>query len=145
MINPQSTTPRGHPNPQLAALLADLHVLDGRIERAIERVRQTLPDDADPAHRGLVIEENDVDMWLSTLANPDHGGSESATAAEALAHEDGRLASLGRLFGLGALEKAMLLTALAPEVDLSYAHLYSYVQDDVTRKYATLELASSLW
>src|SRR5262249_23939390 len=64
---------------------------------------------------------------------------------ELVGHDGGRLASLGAMFGLSSLEKAMLLTAVAPEVDLAYANLYSYIQDDVTRKFATLDLACALW
>jgi SpoVK/Ycf46/Vps4 family AAA+-type ATPase len=141
MTNPQSAIR----NPQFEALLADLQVLDGRIDRAIERVRQIVPADVDPAHRGLVIEESDVDMWLSSVGSPANGGDDSVQAASILGQNGGRLAALGEMFGLGPLEKAMVLSALAPEVDLAYANLYSYIQDDVTRKYATLDLASALW
>src|SRR3981081_3349642 len=128
MNNPQSAGSWASPNsgnPQFDALLADLRVLDGRIDSAIERVRQIVSDDVDPAHRGLVIEESDVDMWLSSMGAPAHGGDESAQAAALLGQEGGRLAALGEMFGLGPLEKAMVLSALAPEVDLGSANPHS--------------------
>jgi SpoVK/Ycf46/Vps4 family AAA+-type ATPase len=131
------------------ALTSDLRFLDAMIERAIERVRLSLAPDADPAHRGLVIEESDVDTWLRSLAGPTAGDGDDATlglrAARALRNGGSRLSVLADLFGLGAMECAMLLTALAPEVDVAYANLYSYIQDDVTRKFATLDLVSALW
>jgi SpoVK/Ycf46/Vps4 family AAA+-type ATPase len=46
---------------------------------------------------------------------------------------------------VGPLERAAILTALAPEVELDYANLYAYVQDDVTKKHPTLDLVSGLW
>jgi SpoVK/Ycf46/Vps4 family AAA+-type ATPase len=131
------------------ALMADLRFLDAMVERAIERVRVSLAADADPAHRGLVIEESDVDTWLDSLGGTATGASEDATlgmrAARAVSMSGSRLSVLSDLFGLGALECAMLLTALAPEVDVAYANLYSYIQDDVTRKFATLDLVAALW
>ncbi len=132
----------------LDALMADLALLDERLGDAVARLRETQPEVADPAHRGLVIDENDVDNWLSDLgaveqntAVQDAGGSD----VELVGQEGGRLSALSNLFDLGHFERAMLLTALAPEVDLAYSNIYSYLQDDVTRKHATLDLVVSLW
>ena len=127
---------------QLDALTADLQLLDQRLHLAVDRLRQQLPEDADPAHRGLIIDEDDVDGWLATLGS---AGSMSLPGGTARLNSDGRVASLASLFGLNMFERAFVLTALAPEVDLAYASLYAYVQDDVTRKYATLDLAALLW
>jgi hypothetical protein len=125
-----------------AALLADLATLEARLSAVVARLRQTAEPPLDPGVRGLIIEEGDVDRWLGAL------DSTSEPPAEAPAFQprpDGRLAALGRLFGLDSFEQAALLTALAPEIDLAYGNLYAYVQDDVTRKYATVDLALTLW
>jgi SpoVK/Ycf46/Vps4 family AAA+-type ATPase len=138
---PQSlTTEPAH----VTALMADLQILDERIHLAIERLRATVGDAMDSAQRGLIIEEGDVDGWLSKLGDKE-STVDQAGAAKLPANRGGRLAALGSFFGLGQLEQAMLLTTLAPEVDLSYANLYAYVQDDVTKKFPTLDLAVSLW
>ncbi len=52
---------------------------------------------------------------------------------------------LGPLFGLTPFEQNVLLLCLAPELDLTFERLYAYVQDDVTRKYATPHLALTLF
>lgn len=52
---------------------------------------------------------------------------------------------LGHLFGLTPFEQNVLLLCLAPELDPTFAQLYAYVQDDVTRKYATPHLALTLF
>ncbi|MEO5951078.1 MAG: AAA family ATPase, partial [Chloroflexia bacterium] len=136
-------------SPAVEALMSDLRILDAMVERAIERVRLSLAPDADPAHRGLVIEESDVNTWLGSLVAVVGADGDDATlgvrAANALSLSGSRLSALGDLFGLDALECALLLTALAPEVDVAYANLYSYIQDDVTRKFATLDLVATLW
>jgi SpoVK/Ycf46/Vps4 family AAA+-type ATPase len=55
-----------------------------------------------------------------------------------------RLENLAARFGLGDLERDALLVCLAPELDLRYERLYAYLQDDVTRKRPTVDLALSL-
>jgi adenylate kinase family enzyme len=49
------------------------------------------------------------------------------------------------LFGLTQFERDVLLLCLAPELDPSFAQLYAYVQDDVTRRFATAHLAFTLF
>ena len=128
------------------ALIADLALLDERLGRAVERLRMTQPEGVDPAHRGLVIDEGDVDTWLSGLdASSGQVGEADSAPLHLVGQQGGRLQALGELFDLGGFERALLLTALAPEVDLAYANLYAYIQDDVTRKHATLDLAVELW
>src|SRR5688572_33202210 len=51
----------------LQALMADLRLLDGRLHRAVERVRATIVEGTDPGNRGLLIEESDVDGWLQNV------------------------------------------------------------------------------
>lgn len=55
-----------------------------------------------------------------------------------------RLDELARLFQLSELEVGILLLCLAPELDLRYERLYAYLQDNVTHKRPTVELALTL-
>ncbi len=126
------------------ALLSDLRLLDDRLTALITRLRQDSGAAGDPAVRGLIIEEGDVDRWLDALDDP-AAAAAPAALAPFTATPGGRLAQLGALFGLEPFEQAAILTALAPEVDLAYASLYAYAQDDVTRKYATVDLVLGLW
>lgn len=139
---------QAEPTP-LSALLADLSILDGRLHHAVERVRATIPDGVDPGNRGLLIEESDVDGWLTSLGNVRSGRptgeGDGVASAQYVGQPGGRLYALSYLFGLGPFERATILTALAPEVELDYANLFAYVHDDVTKKYPTLDLVVSLW
>ena len=49
-----------------------------------------------------------------------------------------------RLFHLTPFDLDILLICLAPELDLRYERLYSYLQDDVTRKRPTVDLVLNL-
>ena len=51
---------------------------------------------------------------------------------------------LAHLFGLSSFERAAFLLALAPELDSSFERLYAYLQDDLTRRHATAQLALAL-
>lgn len=55
-----------------------------------------------------------------------------------------RLGRLARLFALSARELEILLICLAPEIDLRYERLFSYLQDDVTRKRPSVDLVLNL-
>jgi hypothetical protein len=147
--DPPSSAQQAEPTP-LSALLADLRILDGRLHRAVERVRATITGGTDPGNRGLLIEESDVEGWLSNLGNvhaskSPAGEGGGVVSAQHIGQPGGRLYALSYLFGLGPFERATVLTALAPEVELDYANLYAYVHDDVTKKYPTLDLVVSLW
>jgi len=51
---------------------------------------------------------------------------------------------IGQIFGLNEFERDVLLVALAPELDGTFERLYAYVQDDLGRRHATVDLALSL-
>src|SRR4051812_28495758 len=93
------------PSP-LNALLSDLRILDGRLHRAVERVRATITGDTDPGNRGLLIEESDVEGWLTNLnnvgASSHNGQGEGVASAQYVGQRGGRLYALSYLFGLGA-------------------------------------------
>jgi len=52
--------------------------------------------------------------------------------------------TLAHLFGLTAFERDVLLVALGPELDPPLERLYAYLQDDLTRPYATPHFALEL-
>jgi len=55
-----------------------------------------------------------------------------------------RLHTLSELFGLDSFEADILLIGLAPELDLKYEKLYSYLQNDVTKKKPSVDLVLTL-
>ncbi|NKE69583.1 ATP-binding protein [Candidatus Manganitrophus noduliformans] len=50
------------------------------------------------------------------------------------------LPHLAHLFHLSPVEETALLVSLAPELDPKYAKLYAYLQDDLTRKFPSVDL-----
>jgi SpoVK/Ycf46/Vps4 family AAA+-type ATPase len=55
-----------------------------------------------------------------------------------------RLHILSELFGLDPFEIDIILIGLAPELDLKYEKLYSYLQNDVTKKKPAVDLVLTL-
>ena len=55
-----------------------------------------------------------------------------------------RLDQLAQHFHLTPLDQDILLVALAPEIDLRYGRLYAYLQDNVTHRHPSVDLALSL-
>jgi AAA+ superfamily predicted ATPase len=53
-------------------------------------------------------------------------------------------ARLAALFDLTTFDTDLLLIALAPEIDLRYERIYGFLQDDTTRRRATVDLALNL-
>ncbi|MEI7773058.1 MAG: hypothetical protein WCI67_23920, partial [Chloroflexales bacterium] len=69
---------------------------------------------------------------------------EARVAASLELGTDLPLARLGRLFGLAPFELDVLLICLAPELERKYDRLYAYLQDDITRKKPSVDLALTL-
>ncbi|HEX2222604.1 MAG TPA: hypothetical protein VHN15_00205, partial [Thermoanaerobaculia bacterium] len=147
----------------LQHVLAELERIDLLIRVQVWRARQI--HQSDQEFQGLYISEQEVDdllaepagmpRWAVASARP-----EAAEATEALdglaralatrqAESEGRgvalrLAELARRFGLSRQEVDVLLIALAPEVDLRYERLFAYLQDDVTKRRPSVDLALNL-
>ena len=134
----------------LEHLTAELQRLDLLLHREILRLRATYQLSLDE-FRGLYISDEQVNSLidqslgyegvLSTL-------DELTQRAEAL-HEANaeRLPNglpwqrLAAEFGLTPIEQDVLLLAVAPEIDLKYETLYAYLNNDITRKWPTRDLA----
>ena len=128
---------------------AALARLDWILGYAIQAAREDFGDQAGrDNYRGLYISPEDIRRILARKPGaglfkisaqkspPQVWGHASGTASS--------FAALQRLFGLSAFEIDVVLLALAPELDVRYERLYSYLQDDVTRKRPSIDLAFSL-
>ncbi len=136
----------------LEHLLPRLTLVESRVRRAVALRRTGDPEPDDP-FRGLYLSPDAVDRLLtadpSTLA-PDqtetqrlHEVEHAADTAEHAGHQL-RLRHLQRSFGLEPLDIEVLLIALAPDVDPRFEQLYGYLNDDVTRRRASVGLALGL-
>ena len=141
-------------DPYLESLLAWLHRL---LLWHVAVTKQTYGDLADDEYRGLYVPEAEIELLTNGV--PELGAElaryraalqderqaiEHSGEAAALRGREPALIRLGRLFGLSRFERDVLVLALAPELDLRYERLYSYIQDDVTRKRPTVDLALRL-
>jgi len=132
-------------DPPLAAILPRLRRLDQRLEKAVSAMNAEARGDAAP-FRGLYITPDDVRDLLGREPGAIRFGQDTEPGLpEPGDQAESSLAWLSRAFGLTPFDLDVVLLAFAPELDLRYEKLYAYLQDDVTRKRATVDLALNLF
>ena len=136
----------------LTHVLRRLELIEARVRAAVARRRATDPE-TDDRFRGLYISQGHVDRLLadkSVPAPPDAGAAKARDEAEAAADAaeqigaDLRLRRLARTFNLDEIDVELLLIAMAPDVDARFERLYGYLQDDVSRRRASVGLGLEL-
>lgn len=129
------------------ALLTRLAQLYDRVALLVEQRSTADPTAGDPL-RGLYLSDDAVRHLLGlsgagTDAAGDSGEADTGLTGPASADSD----PLGRLavrFGLTELDAWILLLALAPDLDRTFEPLYGYLNDDVSRRRATVGLTLEL-
>ena len=136
----------------LIHVLRRLELIESRVRGAVGRRRTTDPE-TDDRFRGLYISQAHVDRLLaekSAPSAPDPGAAKARQDIEATAdaaEREGanlRLRRLARSFHLDPIDIELLLIAMAPDVDARFERLYGYLQDDVSRRRATVGLGLEL-
>ncbi|WP_405778523.1 ATP-binding protein [Streptomyces sp. NBC_00859] len=140
------------------ALLARLTLLRERVAELVAQRSAADPTAADPL-RGLYLSDEAVQHLLGPrgAAGPasgdvPHTGEDAASSGAGAVSRPGpgapggsdRLRRLVTRLGLGPLDEAILLLALAPDLDRTFEPLYGYLNDDVSRRRATVGLAVEL-
>ncbi|WP_435860467.1 ATP-binding protein [Streptomyces scabiei] len=129
------------------ALLLRLARLRERVAELVARRGAGDPTAGDPL-RGLYVSEEGVRRLLESSAGPDapvfEDGEDGQGGAGVRTAPSGLLERLGGRLGLTELDTRILLIALAPDLDRSYEQLYGYLNDDVSRRRATVGLALDL-
>lgn len=130
-------------------LLDRVGLIEDRVRALVAHRRQDDPAPDDP-FRGLYLTEDAIQRILTpppTAPISDRGrlqliesGADEAESAGALI----RLRDLTRRIGLTELELEILLIALVPDLDSRFEKLYGYLNDDVTRRRATIGLTLAL-
>ena len=146
----------------LAHLLAEMERVDLLLRAQVTRARQL--NTVDERFQGLYISEQELDQLLArpngvpswALGSDEHrarvasglealkNNTTSTAEASIRAGTSLRLPRLAALYGLDAFETDCLLVCLATELDLRYERIYSYLQDDVTKKKPSVDLVLSL-
>ncbi|WP_439686371.1 ATP-binding protein [Cupriavidus oxalaticus] len=125
--------------------------LDCLVEREILRLRARYELSLDEL-RGLYISDRQVDALLRQQAgqqgqpDADPAGALTRQAAQWREHFNAGspLALLGERLALAPADLELLFVVLAPELDLRYETLYAYLNNDITRKFATVDMARRL-
>jgi hypothetical protein len=121
---------------------ADLVWLDCLLEREALRLRARYELSQDEL-RGLYVSDQQVDELLRRRAAPIDPAAHLGARAAALRparRGDTPLARLAVRFGLSEFENDLLLLALAPELSLKYETLYAYLNNDIARRHASVDL-----
>ncbi|TYB44074.1 ATP-binding protein [Actinomadura chibensis] len=127
-------------------LLARIELLRTRVRRLVEE-RSGADPSAGDEYRGLYVPPETA-RWLAGGPGPepvpdpryDRAARELAEAAGS----EARVHRLAAAFGLTDLDLEILLVALAPDLDRSFEALYGYLNDDVSRRRASVGLALDL-
>jgi hypothetical protein len=135
----------------VAHLLGRLEVVEARVRALVAHRRADDPDPDDP-FRGLYLSEQQVTRLLRLREPPVPDPLAAARLAEVEASADRadskgqpvRLRELAGRFGLDAIDVELLLVALAPDLDPRFERLYGYLNDDVSRRRASIGLALEL-
>ncbi|NEV90150.1 ATP-binding protein [Streptomyces tendae] len=141
------TPPTAPPGDSGRSLSDRLTVLRDRVAALVEHRTADDPTADDPL-RGLYLPDEAVHHLLRTWPSAD-ASMAAATAVEPVAAgaPAGPVDRLARLAGrarLTELDTAALLVALAPDVDRTFEPLYGYLNNDVSRRRATVGLALDL-
>jgi SpoVK/Ycf46/Vps4 family AAA+-type ATPase len=140
-------------------LLDELQRLDLYLQRAVQSFRQHKPPEKPTEFRGYYISDEEVDRIFARKGEQYPRQDQALTA---LIHKQAalimkrvaattgtgrtlRLLKLIEAFSLGELEKNLVLMTLAPEIDSNYQILYAYLQDDLTCRLPTIDLARRLF
>ena len=130
----------------LAHLFARIWLVEVRVRALVEHRRQDDPAPDDP-FRGLYLTDEDVDRLLAArsphLARDDaeRQAVEQACDEAEQSGTPSRLRTLQRAFGLSDLDVEIFLAAMVPDLDARFERLYGYLNDDVSRRRATIGLA----
>ncbi|MDQ3986709.1 MAG: ATP-binding protein [Actinomycetota bacterium] len=143
---------RDSATPSQAYLDVRLRVLVERVRNVVMLRRQSDSDPDDP-YRGLYVSDAHLDDLLagrgpSLVEAPEDGRVLEHLEQEAVALEEKGssigLRRLGSWFQLEPIELELLLVCVAPDLDPRFEQLYGYLNDDVTRRRATIGLALEL-
>ncbi|MER7725679.1 ATP-binding protein [Streptomyces sp. NPDC096323] len=140
--------PAGAPSTDVEDLWERLGHIERRVRHAVALRQETDPDLNDP-YRGQYLTPAAAELILDSrdaFRPVPAYGADAPYDSDALAGSPaaGRIAALAERFGLVAPDVDLLLVAMAPDIDARFERLYGYLNDDLTRRRATIGLALEL-
>jgi hypothetical protein len=143
--------PAQRPGNDIDAIIADLLPPLQRLDRLLEAACRRAPDlhgpDAESdLYRGLYVDANEVQRLLRRSSVESLFAENGVGRAEADDVPAGScLAWLGHAYNLSTFDLDVIVLALAPELDRRYERIYAYLQDHVSRRWPTVDLALHLF
>lgn len=127
-------------------ILAALQRLDQLLERAVVKAQEVYGAEAvTDRYRGLYINQNEVEQLLTREPGiPLFGENILEENSPSVGSVLSSFIWLEQVYDLSAFDLDLLLIALAPEIELRYERLYAFLQDDVSRKRPSVDLALNL-
>jgi AAA+ superfamily predicted ATPase len=125
-------------------ILVQLRKLDALLKAAIARARVLAGNEADDALRGLYISDDEIDLLMKRQSGETFDSDESVAEARIDFLSSSWLSAISGRWRFTDFDNAVLVLALAPELDLRYERIYAYLQDDVTKRRPTVDLALNL-
>ncbi|PZT75882.1 MULTISPECIES: ATP-binding protein [unclassified Streptomyces] len=137
-------TPAGldGPDAAVAELWARLGEVERRVRIAVALRREVDPEPDDPflgQYLTPAAAERVLDSRDAFRPVPGYGPQDPGPSPEG-----GRIGALVARFGLAGPDVDLLLVAMAPDIDARFERLYGYLNDDLTRRRATIGLALEL-
>ncbi|MDO9712891.1 ATP-binding protein [Paracraurococcus lichenis] len=120
-------------------LAAELERLDALLHREILRLRAGYELSLDE-FRGLYVSDEQVDALLRAR----NAGVREAPPPRVPPEPGSAWARLAEAFALSSAEREVLVLAVAPELDARYETLFAYLNNNVARRWPTVELALRL-
>ncbi len=127
------------------ALIDSLRGLDRLIARALAAAPAVYGWESGRVQfRGLFISEEDVTHLLARAPGAPAFDADAADLVSDLGASVTALTALAGCDELSPFDRAVVMVALAPEIDLRYERLYAFLQDDVTRRRPSVDLILNL-
>ncbi len=121
-----------------------LHRLDERLSVAIAQASEAYgPDAATDPNRGLYVSDAQVENLLHRSPG-EPLFAPNTTNLPTWGDADAQLQWLQQTYGFTEFDLEVLVIAIAPVIDRRYERIYAYLQDDVTQRHPTVDLALHL-
>jgi len=136
------------PPTNCSGLIRALRRLDSLLQQALSQADDIYGrEQASDPFRGLHVSSHEVNQLLAREPGIPllwRGRRDNTSAEPCIGADDSLLTWLMPASGLSPFDLDVLIVALAPEVDLRYERIYAYLQNDVTRRRPTVDLALNL-
>ena len=119
--------------------------LNELLRREIDRLRARYQLSLDE-FRGLYVSDAQIDQWIETQRREERQEDRPTYDSELpppITSSPWR--TLAREFGLATVDEHLLLLGSAAEFDLKYETVFAYLNNDVTRKWPTFDMAQRLF